>query len=83
MGAQAHDPAVETRLERLKTTRNQLAVQLDLAPGVLCPNGTLDAIARANPSELSELAAIPDLRRWQLREIGPALLKALLQPSAA
>lgn len=73
----AHDPAFESRLERLKAMRNELAGRLDLAPGVLCPNGTLEAIARANPRTLEELAALPETRRWQLREIGRELLGAL------
>jgi ribonuclease D len=76
----AFDPALEARLERLKAARNRLAVQLDLAPGVLCPNGTLEAIARLNPASIEALAALPGLRRWQLREIGGELLGALAEP---
>ena len=72
-----HDPAIEARLERLKTARNRLASELDLAPGVLCPNGTLEAIARANPGGLGAMAAIAELRRWQLSAIGGELLDAL------
>ena len=60
--------------------RNRLAAELDLQPGVLCPNGTLEAIAKANPGTLEELALLPELRRWQLREVGGALLKALPAP---
>ena len=77
----AYDPAFEARAERLKGVRNQLAVRFDLAPGVLCPNGTLEAIARANPETLEQLAAVPDLRRWQLREFGPELLAAVAEPA--
>jgi ribonuclease D len=78
----AYDPAFEARLERLKAVRNQLATRLDLAPGVLCPNGTLEAIARTNPTSLEGLGALPELRRWQLREIGPELLAAVREPVA-
>ena len=76
------DPAYEARLERLKTARNLLAAQYELAPGVLCPNGTLEAIARLNPATRDELAKVPELRRWQLGEIGGALLTALRRPAA-
>jgi ribonuclease D len=76
------DLAYEARLERLKTTRNLLATQYGLAPGVLCPNGTLEAIARVNPVSVEELAKVPELRRWQLREIGGGLLAALQRPAA-
>ncbi|HEY7637142.1 MAG TPA: ribonuclease D [Gemmatimonadales bacterium] len=71
------DSAYEARLERLKTVRNQLAQRYDLAPGVLCPNGTLEAIARANPASMEQLAATPELRRWQVTEFGEELLGAL------
>ena len=75
-----HDPAFDGRLERLKAIRNELANRLELAPGVLCPNGTLEAIARANPRTLEEMAALPEIRRWQLGEIGEELLGALSAP---
>lgn len=74
------DPAFEARLERLKSARNQLAGRYDLAPGVLCPNGTLEAIARLHPRSREELAAIPELRRWQLDELGDELLRAVNEP---
>ena len=78
----AFDPAFEARLERLKAARNQLAARLDLQPGVLCPNGTLEAIARANPPTLDALRDTPELRRWQFQTIGPELLAAVKEPSA-
>jgi ribonuclease D len=78
----AQDPAYEARLERLKAMRNQLAVRYDLAPGVLCSNGTLEAIARVNPSSLDGMSEIRELRRWQLRQIGGELFAALQQPAA-
>jgi ribonuclease D len=77
------DPAFEARLERLKSARNQLAGRYDLAPGVLCPNGTLEAIARVHPRNREELATIPELRRWQLDELGDELLRAVNEPLAS
>jgi ribonuclease D len=41
---------------------------------VLCPNGTLEAIARAVPRSLEALQAIPGIRRWQVATVGPQLL---------
>ena len=73
----ASDPAYDARLERLKAARNQLAAGYPLPPGILCPNGTLEAIARLAPQSLEQLALVPVLRRWQLKEIGPALLAAV------
>ena len=71
------DPAFDARVERLKAARTAAAARLDLAPGVLCPNGTLEAIARAQPATLDELRAVPSVRRWQAEVIGPVLLEAL------
>jgi ribonuclease D len=75
------DPALEARIERLKSARNALALTYDLGPGVLCSNGVLEAIARVNPKTLEGMAEIRELRRWQLREMGGALLAALQQPA--
>ena len=70
------DPAFEARLERLKTTRNSLAVQYDLQPGVLCPNHILEAIARTNPTRVEELAIIPVFGGGRFGELGGALIGA-------
>lgn len=76
----AQDLAYEARLERLKVARNLLAVKYDLPPGVVCPNGTLEAIARMDPKTAEQLAGVAELRRWQVREFGPELLAASAGP---
>jgi ribonuclease D len=78
----APDLAYELRLDRLKAARNLLALKYDLPPGVVCPNGTLEAIARVDPKTPGEMAAVPELRRWQLREFGGELLAAATGQSA-
>lgn len=75
------DPAFEARLERLKAVRNREAERLQLAPGVACPNGTLEAIARAMPRTRDELGALPEIRRWQIEALGKALLAAARDPA--
>jgi ribonuclease D len=75
------DQAYETRIERLKALRNGLAERYELAPGILCPNGTLEAIARVNPATLEQMSQIREVRRWQLREFGADLLAGLQEPS--
>ncbi len=79
---QPPDPAFDARLERLKTARNTLAQRYNLPPGVLCPNGVLEAVARIDPGTPGEMEEIPELRRWQLRELGTSLLAALRQSGA-
>jgi ribonuclease D len=78
----APDLAYEVRLERLKAARNLLALKYDLPPGVVCPNGTLEAIGRVDLKTPEQLAAVPELRRWQLREFGGELLAAATGQSA-
>ncbi len=69
------------RVERLKGARNEAASRLKLAPGVLCPNGTLEAIARAGARSAEELTSVPGVRRWQVGAIGLDLLAALGDPA--
>ncbi len=75
--SRAPDAGYEERLTRLKAARNQLAEHLALAPGVLCPNGTLEAIARAEPRDAAGLEVVDGVRRWQVGAIGADLLQAL------
>jgi ribonuclease D len=70
------DPAFDARLERLKAARNAVAQRLDLAPGVTCPNGTLEEIARRAPTRIEELEGVPGLRRWQMETFGEELVAA-------
>ncbi len=71
------DRALEARLDRLKSARNRIARRLDLAPGVLCPNGTLEGIARAEPKSLAGLKRVQGVRQWQTEAFGEELLAAL------
>jgi ribonuclease D len=73
----APDPAYEARVERLKSVRNAIAEQLPLAPGVLCPNGLLEAIARMEPTAVEQLEQVVGMRRWQRELLGARLLAAL------
>lgn len=71
------DPAFDARLEALKAARTAAAERIGLAPGVLCPNGTLEAIARLNPTDPAQLAEIPEMRRWQREVVGRELVGAV------
>jgi ribonuclease D len=73
----APEPAFARRIERLKAARNAAAHQLGLDPGVLCPNGTLEAVARAMPTARSALEKIAELRKWQAGVLGDEFLKVL------
>lgn len=75
------DPEFLERVERLKLVRNAEAIRVDLAPGVLCPNGILEAVARLEPKTMEEMGRIGELRRWQCEVIGPALIEGLRPPA--
>ncbi|MBK8003289.1 MAG: ribonuclease D [Gemmatimonadetes bacterium] len=70
------DLAYEARLERLKLARNAASERLELAPGVLCPNGLLEAIARLEPKSVEQFAEVEGMRRWQRSVLGAELLAA-------
>jgi ribonuclease D len=73
------DPSYDQRLERLKQLRNERAEAVGLDPGLVCPNGTLQAVARAEPDSKSDLSRIEDLRRWQMEAIGDQAILAALK----
>jgi ribonuclease D len=70
------DLAFDARLERLKQARNTIAARIELAPGVLCPNGLLEAIARLEPRSPAQLLEIGEMRNWQREVLGAELLTA-------
>jgi ribonuclease D len=71
------DPAFDQAVERLKRVRNETAARLGLDPGVLCPKGTLEALARARPGTADAMHEVPELRQWQVEVLGGDFLKAL------
>ena len=71
------DADFDTRVNALRSAREEAAQRLGLDPGFLCAREKLETIARKKPKTLEELAEIPDLRKWQIEVLGPAFLKAL------
>jgi len=78
------DKISERRLTALKRWRDQRASELELDPGVLCPNATLEAIAdrrRAN-ADSGEVAGIAGVKGWFAREFGPEIAVVLAESTA-
>lgn len=73
----APDLEYEARVDALKKVRNALAEEYGLQPGVLCPNGILEGIARELPRDAASLALVPGIRQWQVREFGDRLIATL------
>jgi ribonuclease D len=71
------DPEFDARVSALKTARDAAAKRLELDPGVLSSRDRLEAVARKNPATVEEVAAGPELRRWQVKELAPAFVEAL------
>jgi ribonuclease D len=71
------DPVFDQAVDRLKRVRNEMAERLGLDPGVLCPKGTLEAVARARPKTPAALGGIHEIRKWQVELLGADFLKAL------
>lgn len=71
------DRDFDDKVNRLKAVRDAAATRLELDPGVLCSRERLENIARGGARTVEDLAAVPDLRRWQIEEMGEGFVKAL------
>jgi ribonuclease D len=71
------DRDFDDKVNRLKAVRDAAATRLELDPGVLCSRERLENIARSGAKTVKDLANVPDLRRWQIQEMGEGFIKAL------
>jgi len=71
------DPAAEKRFIKLKQWRTDKASALQLDPGVLINNATLEEISRLNPASIADLEAVDSLKNWQKQELGEGLVNSL------
>ncbi len=71
------DRDFDDKVGRLKAVRDAAATRLELDPGVLCSRERMENIARSGAKSVEELAAVPDLRRWQIDEMGEGFIAAL------
>ena len=82
-GRRRMDRRTERRVERLKSWRATRAKELELDPGVLCPNTGLEAIAWRDPSMREDLAEVPELKRWFIGAFSQEIIDALRDGSNA
>ena len=71
------DRDFDEKVNRLKVVRDAAATRLELDPGVLCSRERLENVARSGAKTVIDLAAVPDLRRWQIEEMGEGFVRAL------
>ena len=69
-------PAVQRRVEALRTWRDKQARASKLDPAIVISQRVIERIALAGPRTLAELAGIEGVRQWRVTEWGPALLAA-------
>src|SRR3954463_15975050 len=77
------DRDFDERVARLKAVRDAAATRLELDPGVLCSRERLENIARSGALTLEDLKSVPELRRWQIEEMGAGFIRALSSASQA
>ena len=73
----------EKLLTHLRTWRNKTSEEIKLGPGMIVNNAVLKGVASLQPSEVSELSRIPEIRRWQIKDWGAALVEQVEEFEAA
>ena len=71
------DRDFDEKVNRLKAVRDGSATRLELDPGVLCSRERLENVARSGAKTIDDLSAVPDLRKWQIEEMGEGFVRAL------
>jgi ribonuclease D len=69
--------AVKLRVEALRQWRKEKADHLKLHVGVVFPANILENLAMTPPANLGELANVPGMRQWRVREFGEELMGLL------
>ena len=76
------DPEEEAAFERVKEVRNAAAGRLGLDRGRVMANQVLREVVAAMPGDRAGLAAVAEVRRWQVDVMGGELLDALWKRAA-
>ena len=74
--------AAKLRLEALKLWRQERARQLNLHVGVVFPANVLENLSVAPPATVEELANLPGMRQWRVREFGEEIIEVLQKEQA-
>ena len=76
-GRRRMDRRSEKRLNALKGWRRSQAEAIDLDPGVLCPNATLETLALDPPASMDELTQRTGLKNWFVQSFGAEVVDYL------
>jgi ribonuclease D len=69
--------AVAGRVKALRNWRDKQVQKLAIDPALICTKALMSAIAVQKPLNLSELAAIKEMKNWQRKEFGRDIVKVL------
>ena len=71
------DRRAEARLDRLKRWRAKRSKELEMDPGVFCPNVTLEELAWANPERPEDLSGLGPVKGWWARSFADEVIEIL------
>ena len=73
----ASDPEITLRIKALRTWRERKAQVLQMDPSLILSKGLITSLARHNPKRIGALAAIGDIKDWQITEFGKEVIALL------
>ncbi len=75
--APASDPETTRRIRALRTWRERKAQALQMDPSLILSKGLITSLARHNPKKIRALAAIDNIKDWQIKEFGREVISLL------
>ena len=81
-GRRRIDRRSERRLDKLKLWRRERAKELDLDPGVLCPNASLESIAVKPPKQPEDLIGRKEVKSWFAKAFGEEMTELMASEDA-
>jgi ribonuclease D len=70
-------PRVPERINALKSWRDPKAAELEIDPTLICNKSLLTNLAVRNPHDMTALAGVEELKRWQREAFGEEILAVL------
>jgi ribonuclease D len=71
------DPEAEARVLLLKKWRTKISKELEMDPGIVINNASLEQIARCQPNCVEDLAELKAVKNWQREVLGEGIVAAL------
>ena len=70
---------VAGRVKALRSWRDGQVDKLALDPALICTKAQISTIAQQRPCRLSDLNTIKEMKHWQIKEFGPAIVQVMKQ----